>query len=249
MPVIAGVGNSDYTAEKQAIVRGIMRMHLRICQGIFTRYPHSHNVYQYIDMNAGYGDGSPSIFYDEICQLQLPFNALLVDTKPDQITHLHKRFAEQGASISIIQGDHNEVVVPHCRSWKRPHLGLCYHDPNGEVSWEALADIAAQPRCAKLDILVNMSATAQKRIRLAAGDRSKLDEYLNTIEKKYWLIRKPYGNWQWTFLIGTNWSDFPRWKKEDIYDLNSTQGQEIFEKLAMTTRERFETLQPRFEGF
>lgn len=249
MPIIAGVGNSDYTAEKQAIVRGIMRMHLKICQGIFKRHPHSHNVYQYIDMNAGYGDGSPSTFYDEVRHLHLPFQALLIDTQREQITRLQHLFAGQSSSITIMQGDHNAVVVPHCGSWKRQHLGLCYHDPNGEVSWEALAHIAAHPQCKKLDLLVNMSATAQKRIRLATGDRSKLDEYLNTIEKKHWLIRKPYGNWQWTFLIGTNWADFPRWKKEDVYDLNSAQGQGIFEKLALTTRERFEAIQPRLEGF
>lgn len=70
---------------------------------------------------------------------------------------------------------------------------------------------------------------------------------LKLIPKKYWLVRNALKNstWQWTFLLGTNWTDFPEFKKIDMVKLDSSKGQSFFEKLNLTSKERQEFYQPR----
>ena len=77
-------------------------------------------------------------------------------------------------------------------------------------------------------------------------DKRTLEERLQFIPKKYWLIRNALKNnsWQWTFLLGTNWTDFPEFKKIDMVKLDSSKGQAFFEKLNLTSKERQEFYQP-----
>jgi hypothetical protein len=70
-------------------------------------------------------------------------------------------------------------------------------------------------------------------------------DYIKSIDKKCWIVRKPETQWQWTFLIGSNWVKFPEWKKERFYNLESKEGKEIMERVMYTEEEQFELRQPR----
>lgn len=77
-------------------------------------------------------------------------------------------------------------------------------------------------------------------------DKRTLEERLKLIQKKDWLIRNSLKNstWQWTFLLGTNWTQFPEFEKIEMVKLNSKKGQAFFERLNMTSKERQARHQP-----
>jgi len=92
-----------------------------------------------------------------------------------------------------------------------------------------------------------LSATAIKRIRRSpqTGLNETLEESLSKIDKKYWLIRQPEGQHQWTFLIGSRGFQWQEWRKEKSYRLDSEIGQEIMFKLNLTEQEFKDHIQPR----
>jgi hypothetical protein len=82
-------------------------------------------------------------------------------------------------------------------------------------------------------------ATSIKRVRCKWPEKKTLHEYIEGINKKVWLIKKPEDKdmFQWTFLFGTNFANLDDWKKEGFYSLNSSEGMEILRKLDCTKYE------------
>jgi hypothetical protein len=50
---------------------------------------------------------------------------------------------------------------------------------------------------------------------------------IRDVPKRYWLIREPYYQHQWTFLIGTNWDTFPDFSRHGFVTIDSPHGREI----------------------
>ena len=115
--------------------------------------------------------------------------------------------------------------------------GLLYHDPNGCINEKMLSNFFRKNETKHLDCLINCSATAIKRNYFS--NKSLLIR-LKEINKERWLIRKPIGRWQWTFIIGTNWNAFPDLKKLGFYYLDSEEGQLIFSRLNEIQSKKYE---------
>ncbi len=239
MPEINGVGFGEQSNDKQDDFRNVIRLHLNIVNNITREW--KNRRYTYIDMNAGPGQyegitGSPLIFLDECSRVGLPFDATFIECVEVNANALRYLVGKSG---TVINQDH-QVTLRTYRNAPSLGLGLIYHDPTGVIpSFDLLAEISRYPAFAKTDIMVYLSATNIKRVRLAErNDKTKcLDEYLRAIDKKAWIVRKPQGKHQWTFVIGSNWVKFPDWKNRGFYNVFSPEGQSVLDRLTYTENE------------
>ena len=232
-----GVGYSEYTQGKLFAFAGILEMHAKICRRIQSKYPRT--PYYYIDLNAGVGSvaGQPS---------SVPIAKRILDE------HLMDRFiyavdinpnapaALAGQACEAAWGD-NRVIAPMWieRIPKYPSAyGLIFHDPNDLVDFDLLGRLYEQPQTQKVDLLIYMSATTWKRYRTGSSKRiASLIVELGRINKRYWIVRDPRGKHQWTFLLGTNWQDFPYWERGGFYRVDGREGSRVLAKLSETSEE------------
>ena len=102
-----------------------------------------------------------------------------------------------------------------------------------------------------MEILLYLSATNVKR--QFQQTKKFLADLLKETSKQHWLIRRPFkgDSHRWTFLLGSNIDFFKPHKKIQNYFciLNSSEGQEVFEKMNLSQEQRFEQKQTRFDGF
>lgn len=249
MPIVNGVGYSDATQIKQQHFQNIVDVSLRIVSAILLRNSWADPLYTFIDLNAGPGninaqDGSPQIF----CSLAENYSRIkkkvtlceINDKNADQLEHLrvdYKDFADY--SIQVLRGDHNDTVPPLIPAAPIKTYGLIYNDPTGSLpSFDLLQMLAdAYPLT---DILIHTSASNLKRQRRAehCPVDKRIDEYVQAINKKHWIVREPYTKFQWTFLLGTNWDGFPQFKRLGFYRADELDGAAIMRRLAYTQSER-----------
>lgn len=253
MPVKNGVGFSDSTLYKQECLRQILLQHMIISRGVIRNNDWADDLYIYIDMNAGRGkvplsgiNGSPLIFLQEppsgldylgvfIEKDRDNFHALISELEMFSPNYRHLLGKDEHVTSYPIHGDSSLVLTELMGGIldKPATLGLIYSDPNGVPPFEALAEVSQMQQARRVDILIYMSGTTIKRVR-----KKKLFDYLQTIDKKEWLIRRQdNSSWQWTFLFGTNWADYPGMEKIDLVKLRSNEGIEIFKKLNFTSKE------------
>lgn len=232
-----GYGESAETAYKLEQLRGLLEMHVAICDG--KRWCPD---YRYIDMNAGPGiapelkmSGSPLIFLETASRARaLPYHALLVEKDRDFAEELRGR-VKLFRHVQVEHGDHAAIVPAYVGGLRRKPTGLLFHDPNGVPSFETLATVARLPKADRLDMLIYLTAAGLKRPNGWKAKRGRPDttlkEGLAGIAKSTWLIRRPRGQWEWTFIIGSNWVDFPVWRRAGFVLLDSVEGQLILERL------------------
>lgn len=245
-------GYSGITPIKQQQFRQIIETHLRCSYCIFRK--HSSNgwldgKYYYFDINAGAGKdvdgglGSPLIFLEEASRVQMQYDVVLIEKNKrrynELLRNLEPYIGKPGFNIVCHCGDHNSIIDKYLIAEKISRFGICYADPNGKPSFSLLAKIAKTSCYSRLDILMNCSATTVKR----SGPNNHitngltLDGYLQTINKHHWIVREPYGKQQWSFILGTNWADFPGFEKIGMYRIATSRGNQIFTKLNNTAKE------------
>jgi three-Cys-motif partner protein len=144
--------------------------------------------------------------------------------------------------VVVVCNEDNENTIKSMKTFysekdvKSP-FGLIYMDPNGcQVRFGELKDLLSQSKLSRLDLLINLSASAIKRNRHNDSVKSIMDS-ISGIKKKHWLIRKPYGKWQWTFLLGTNWVNFPELEKIDFVSMDSEKGRQYINKVNYSAEE------------
>jgi hypothetical protein len=244
---------SAETESKERDFAGILRMHIQICKGILTRY--GGPPYLYVDCHAGPGNleyrgrrfaGSPLIFQDIATREGIPFESLhfeqdqptaarlaealyvptsLLDCPSPELSPIHPMPCEQGLPQWL--AEHG----PH-----RERLGLIYADPIAKEIPHAMLDDAAK-RLPRVDLLAYVGATAYKRRRGANENRALLVEHIRAVGKRHVLIRRGRDRQQWTFILWTNWGDFPEWERRELYRLDSEPGRRILDELNLTARE------------
>jgi hypothetical protein len=235
---------SDETEQKERDFAGILAMHTRICKSILSR--HGGPPYLYIDCHAGPGTleyhgrsfpGSPLIFRDAAERIDLAYEAIHFEQNKDVAARLNE--ALKYSSPVIV--DTCERGLPRWLATCKPpknSFGLVYADPIGkEIPAGLLATVAAaQP---KTDILAYVSATAYKR-RNGVRPGATLAGHIAQVKaggKSTVLIRKPLGRQQWTFVLWSNWDNFPEWAKRGFYRLTSETGQSIVNHMNYTHAE------------
>jgi len=265
MPIEDGIGYGEYTGVKIEHLSKILAMHMAITQAVIKKHASYYEPeYRFIDLTAGKGQtpdgnlGSPIVFLDKAGEPKfvIPFRADFIEREQENISELKKVvFAHSLYDLNQkrIHFHHNEyeIVIPQLfKSRKDAELGLIYVDPSGDLpDFKTLALISnMRPR---MEILLYLSATNVKR--QFQQTQKLLADYLSETGKQHWLIRKPYSGdkHQWTFLLGSNVDLFKPHKsiQRDFYLLNSSEGQQVFEKMNLSQDQRMEQKQRRFNGF
>lgn len=250
MPSTKGTGQSESTPLKQEGLRAIFKQHLAICsRGLLKRH-WANSIYHYIDMNAGSGhnhdidcEGSPLVFWEMVSILPIKHKAFLIEIEPTNVNLLIDRTIDW-EDCEILIGDNSEWTPRLLRQLPRNTFGILYHDPNGIPDFELLANLSRMHQSSRLDFLIRCPATAIKRNYHQCHTR--LIEHIETIKKKYWIIRELESGcrWQWTFLLGLNTNKVKAWESQGFHYIHSKRGQEIIRQLNYTKDELSELNQP-----
>ena len=251
MPIKNGVGYGDHTQQKQDDFRGLLSLHINIVDGITSKPSNAwQRYYSYIDMNAGPGDqngiiGSPVLFLSQIERTTIPYQATFIEKEQCNAKRLQSAIggSQWRGNIKVVNSDHAVALRNGAAPNKSTH-GIIYHDPSGSVpDFDLLAELSRRQAFQRIDFVIYLSATNIKRVRRfeqATGRGAKvklLTDYLQSINKSTWIIRKPLGRHQWTFAVGSNWVNFPAWQKRGFYKIDTPEGQAMLERLTYTDSE------------
>lgn len=241
-----GVGISPVTGVKQAHFRTLIRAHIGIVQAIQRKYSWVGKKYLYFDINSGPGiyddgeKGSPVIFLDEIENVGMDYQAILIDINENNVEKL-RDVTGDNKRVTIVCEDNATAITRFYNSCSMNDLqyGILYTDPNGTFNSALLGEFSS--RFNKIDLLINCPATAIKRERNCSkcDENRTLVQRLEAIRKKHWLVRKklPNSTYQWTFLLGSNWDNFPEFRNLGMFKCNSRMGKQILGELNLTASE------------
>ena len=244
VPITNGIGWSECTADKESGLGQLLGLHMEICQAILRKHPYFPRDYYYFDITAGSGSndgancyGSPVVFLQEAARRGLQYQATFIEKDSINSANLGKALWSYSGNHSILNCNHQDVLATLIDGVPKSAFGMIYVDPNGEPPFGLLSDVSRLEPCKRMDMLVYASASTVKRRRTVHGGKS-LVEHMESIDKRYWLIRDHQSKFQWTFLLGTNWVEFPSWETRGFYRLQSEKGREILDELNWTKRER-----------
>ena len=236
-----GYATSINTPTKDAHFREILRTHLRIVKAITKRYAWADPRYHYWDLNAGPGIddqrrvGSPLEFIAQTDEMEVDYRAYFFE-KDEKVAARLEGFVGDKAQVFI--GDHH-LTLPPLFHPKPNCYGLIYCDPSGNVpSFDLLGKFSERYKL--VDILIYISSANIKRGLMSPMNVcvKRLSEYMSLIQKKHWIVRQPRDKHQWTFLLATNWTNFPVFESIGFHRTDSEIGQEIMHRLNTTTKER-----------
>lgn len=266
MPKKGSVGVSANTQLKQNHFRMFMQAHMRIVQSIMEHNQWVFPRYIYFDLNAGPGRyedeegievvGSPIQTLTVADGMNLPVWAWFCEQDKNSCELLRAELRQRGmqergdeftdgaTSAWLYEGSYT-IGLPQSLSVlldpslaSRQYYGLIYSDENGSLPPFALLRLCAQ-QLRYCDILIHAAAAPIKRQFYSPVHplMRRLDELMATVPKDCWIVRDPYGKHQWSFLIGTNWDAFPRFKRQGFWAINSPEGASILRRLSLNREE------------
>lgn len=252
MSTTNSVGSGQTTEGKQADFRSFIALHVGIVDRItWVRDRQRTSPYTYIDTNAGPGiyeglTGSPLHFLDAIEKTSMPYQAIFIEREKDNAIELTRLVNQRRLRYppEILNVCNQTALLDYVKDNHPPTYGMLYHDPNGVPSFDLLAEVSQSPSFRIMDFMISLPANAIKRVRGAEKasngytDTKRFNDSIKLINKTTWIIRRPQGKWQWTFIIGSNWPKFPDWGKRGFYRLDSEDGQAILHNLTYTDEER-----------
>lgn len=145
-------------------------------------------------------------------------------------------------SLVVVCNENNvntleSVKTLYTKHYNRKPYGMVYVDPNNhEARFKELSSFFSHPSFRQLDVMFHISGTTIKRL-LSKNVTDRLSDSISGINKKFWLIKKPETAWDWTFLLGTNWVDFPEFDSIDFVSVDSAKGQFYLDQVNNTRKE------------
>lgn len=246
-------GSSASTPLKVEHHRALIAYHLGVVEKVFARHHWVDPTYHYFDLTAGPGihpetevPQSPLRFLEETSQRMLRYRAIFIERHAETFQSLTKAIGPN-PSVRVINADCREVTpglfAAELPAPKPIYYGLVYFDPKpGKEQFEVirmLADLFTRRQSERMDVLLYMSATSFKRLHEVSGET--LRATINRFPKTHWLIRDPYDTqWQWTFLLGTNWADMKEYRKIRLFPVGGEVGSAILDRLDLTEKQRKE---------
>lgn len=240
------------TQWKQRDFRAILSHHIDVCRRIFEKHRNYSSIYRYVDIFGGPGlydgiEGSPLIFRQLAMGTGLSYQADIFEIDPGRYASLVKNLGPNG-HIKVTLGNGCELFRNLFIGTQQ--YGLLYCDPpQDENTFDRSFELMtyASLRYLHLDLMLYVSATNLKRIRVYKGTPF-LSERLKPINKQYWAIRHLKDQQQYTFLIGTNYIEWAKWRKRGFFDVDSPEGKRILEKADLTNDELKKRYQPPLTG-
>lgn len=244
MPLCGAAQYSDWTREKHEQLRGLFKMYVPIVESGY--HYKGWQRFVYFDLYAGPGrydhgaSGSPLLaahaFHD------YPWCVAMHCFEEDFDTYKQLTASTAAFDKLIAHWTRNEdgIDLESVRTIASDTYGICFSDPNCGHSDSAFGPLEVLRKVAaywpRVDIVCYLSAANIKRIRSAHGGEHLIDQ-LRSVGKSEIRIRKPSGRHQWTFVLLTNWPQFPEWKRVGWVRLESPQGLSYLERLDETWNE------------
>jgi three-Cys-motif partner protein len=256
MPIQDDIGYGEYTDIKIRHLAKIFEMHLSITRAVLNKNRYYTQTYHYVDATAGKGrtpdgtTGSPLLFLEKVEQLQMNYRADFIERNENNLAELQVAIQREAhtnswriSNLKFHHDDYETTINSLFSAVNQKELGLVFVDPSGDLpNFDSLALVAKMRP--KLDILIYVSAANIKR--LYKINHKLLSDYMSTVGKKYWLIRKPIDgdSHQWTFMLGSNTDIFDNYKSIDFIRLDSKDAQSFWPLLNLSTKQRFRQIQP-----
>lgn len=247
------LGRSAYTAQKLADLDGILHIIRDAVVGIRARNHWATALgFVAIDGTSGPGRTRDALWYRGTPLRCIEAFGLRFDDARYYFVEAYAPFArdlEQVVAEAPSWLNKNRITVEH-GNWEtlipewlgsvttEPY-GVLILDENGEPNWSAIAALfRTQPQINRVDLILSCPAAITKRATKAYQREVTLRKSLATIPKKHWLARETLGSAQWTWIIGTNWADFPAWSARGFERLDLLNGTPLLDTLDLTRAER-----------
>jgi hypothetical protein len=181
----------------------------------------------------------------------LDYRLGFIEVQTDWVRALQRRLAEGAAHgridlsrVQVMEGRYEDLA----RSWVVDHVpeygarGLITPDANGEFGYRTLYELGRLPQLKCVDFAIHASGSLLKWHQ--SRGMYQLEDALAACQKTHWLVGQIRENWQWVWLFGTNWADFPEMRKINLVSVDTEEGQARLKKLCTTKSERLKTEQP-----
>ena len=235
-------GQSDATEFKERGLEAAFAINLKIFKSTIVKKFGDRFPYWHFDLNCGCGInekigciGSPLAFLRAVesiglqsyfagfCDINESYLHALMEREP--VRHNTQCFTFHGKNAALV-----EAIPDIIAKVERPEraIGMVLSDPNGfEVPLDELAELSR--RCPGIDIAIHWNSRIRRLYRGQGWEFIDIDEAIAMLDNRYWLIREPRGNHQWTVLIGRNIKTGDH-KTLGYFHLDSEKGQDIMRR-------------------
>lgn len=167
-----------------------------------------------------------------------------IEKNPVWAECLTSRLAEMGSAkkvdlsnVDVLTGRYEDLAV----QWVEANVpewgarGLVVPDPNGEFGFDTLAALGKLPHLSRVDFALHISGALLKWWQKRG--MPQLEDAMQVARKRHWFIGPVTTNFQWAWIFGSNWADYPELRRIGLVSAHSTEGERRLFALCQTHAE------------